>query len=57
MDAVFVCPWAVCARLGNYLREVREETEAMMEQRAIECLDWVARIAVALVDKEGLGKG
>jgi hypothetical protein len=31
--------------------------EARIEQRAIEGWDWVAQIAVAPVDKEGLGRG
>jgi hypothetical protein len=60
MVAGFVCPreWVESIRrLGNYLGEVREEMEARIEQRAIEGWDWVARIAVALVDKEGLGRG
>jgi hypothetical protein len=59
MFAGFVCPWerVVGARLGNYLGEVREEMEARMEQHAIEGWDWVAQIAAAVVDKEGLARG
>jgi hypothetical protein len=57
--AEFVCPWerVVCARLGIYLGEVREVMEARIEQRAIEGWYWVAQIAIALVDKEVLGRG
>jgi hypothetical protein len=41
MVAGFACPFEriVCARLGNYLGEVREEMDARMEQRAIDSWD------------------